>query len=80
MPVKTRVCRRCGYAVHESPPVEVAITTGEGWSVNTRRLILCQGCDEDLAGWLVMPHQADHDGRGRALSDTAVASMALQTT
>jgi hypothetical protein len=79
MPVKTRVCRRCGHAVHESPPVKVAITTGEGWSVNTRRLIVCRGCDEDFEGWLVKPHRVHHDGPGGAPADTVVASMALAT-
>lgn len=62
-----RVCNRCGSCTVDVPPSEVAITTGEAWAVNTRRLTLCHGCNEDLEAFLLSPPrwaQLEPDGAG----------------
>jgi hypothetical protein len=74
-----RICRRCGAATVDFPPVEVSVTAGTGWSAHSRRLVLCDDCGRLLDAWLMEPHQAHQDGPGGALASTAVASMPLQS-
>jgi hypothetical protein len=71
-----RICRRCGYAIHDVAGVELSVMAGTGWSTHTRHLVLCDSCSLALDRWLagVPTHE---DAPGGAISNTAVASMNL---
>ena len=73
-----RICRKCQSCIVDSEPVELAITSGTGWSANTVKHTLCQDCKSMLDQWfLPSAHQTHQSGPGESLADTAVASMAL---
>jgi hypothetical protein len=75
MRVSTRHCDRCPQIILEGGlGLEVKYGVLPGFPGD---LDLCPSCLERFGDFLRSGRQADHDGMGQALSDTAVCSMAL---
>lgn len=73
----TRICDRCGDPLTDQPGSIVEVKAGDLVNRTGETLDLCQTCCDRFADWLRSGRQANHDGPGGALADTAVASMAL---
>ena len=52
---QVRCCQRCGSATVDIPPVEVNVTTGQGWGANSRAITLCHECGDDFESFLLSP-------------------------